>query len=48
MGSAKWVRFAVLAIFSGLFFWLSYIRGEPVWLAPAIVFFAFAVLVSRR
>lgn len=26
MGAAKWIRFAVLMSFSGLFFWLFYIR----------------------
>lgn len=26
MGAAKWIRFAVLILFAGLFFWLFYIR----------------------
>lgn len=26
MGAAKWIRFAVLALFASLFFWLFYIR----------------------
>lgn len=26
MGAAKWIRFAVLLSFSGLFFWLFYLR----------------------
>ncbi len=26
MGAAKWIRFAVLAAFAGLFFWLFYAR----------------------
>jgi hypothetical protein len=26
MGAAKWIRFAVLSLFAGLFLWLFYIR----------------------
>ncbi len=26
MGTAKWIRFAVLLAFSGLFFWLFHVR----------------------
>ncbi|MBX3548004.1 MAG: hypothetical protein KF748_02515 [Xanthobacteraceae bacterium] len=48
MGAAKWIRFAVLLSFAGLFGWLAYIRGEVIWLLPLGVFILFALLTLRR
>lgn len=48
MGAAKLIRFAVLISFAGLFGWLSYVRGELLWLMPSLIFAAFAILVLRR
>lgn len=48
MGAAKWIRFAVLLCFVGLFAWLSYVRGELLWLLPLAVFSAFAFIMLRR
>lgn len=32
MGAARWIRFAVLVAFAGLFLWLFYVR---YWRSPA-------------
>jgi hypothetical protein len=48
MGAAKLIRFAVLISFAGLFVWLSYVRGELLWLMPSLIFAAFSVFVLRR
>ncbi|MCW5676021.1 MAG: hypothetical protein KIT15_15705 [Xanthobacteraceae bacterium] len=48
MGAAKWIRFAVLLSFAGLFGWLAYVRGEVIWLLPLGVFILFALLTLRR
>jgi hypothetical protein len=48
MDAAKWIRFAVLAAFAGLFAWLSYIRGDVIWLLPFAVFMVFAFVTLRR
>lgn len=43
MGAAKWIRFAVLVSFAGLFGWLAYARGAWFWLLPGAVFLFFAL-----
>jgi F0F1-type ATP synthase assembly protein I len=48
MGTAKWIRFAVLLSFVGVFLWLAYIRGGMIWLLPAAAFMVFAVLSIRK
>jgi hypothetical protein len=48
MGAAKWIRFAVLLSFAGLFGWLAYVRGEVIWLLPFAVFIVFSTLTLRR
>ena len=48
MGTAKWIRFAVLLCFAGLFLWLAYIRGEVIWLLPGTLFMVFALLTIRK
>lgn len=48
MGAAKLIRFAVLISFVGLFVWLSYARGELLWLLPSLIFAAFAIFTLRR
>jgi uncharacterized BrkB/YihY/UPF0761 family membrane protein len=48
MSTAKWIRFAVLLCFAGLFVWLFYVRGEWLWLLPGAVFAAFAALLVRK
>jgi hypothetical protein len=47
MGAAKWIRFAVLVSFSGMFFWLCYVRSA-LWILPALIFAEFAALILRR
>jgi hypothetical protein len=48
MGAAKWIRFAVLLSFAGLFGWLTYIRGEAIWLLPCLIFAGFAAFALRK
>jgi hypothetical protein len=48
MGAAKLIRFAVLLSFAGLFAWLAFVRGELLWLPPALIFAAFSILTLRR
>lgn len=48
MSTAKWIRFAVLLSFVGVFLWLSYIRGEVIWLLPGAIFMVFALLTIRK
>jgi len=47
MGTAKWVRFAVLICFTFLFFFLANVRGQSFWLIPAVIFGAFAAITLR-
>lgn len=48
MGAAKWIRFAVLLSFAGLFGWLAYVRAEAIWLLPLAIFVVFSLLTLRR
>ena len=48
MGAAKLIRFAVLISFTGVFVWLSYARGELLWLLPSLIFAGFSVFTLRR
>lgn len=48
MGAAKWIRFAVLVSFAGLFVWLAYVRGQLFWLLPGAVFLFFALVLLFR
>jgi hypothetical protein len=47
MSAAKWIRFAVLLCFTFLFFFLANVRGESIWLMPAVLFGAFAAMTLR-
>lgn len=48
MGAAKWIRFAVLLSFAGLFGWLCFARGEVIWLLPGAIFTIFGLLTLRK
>lgn len=47
MDAAKWIRFAVLGSFAGVFFWLGYVRSDFVWILPGAIFVIFAILTLR-
>jgi hypothetical protein len=48
MSAAKWLRFAVLLCFVGLFGWIAYVRAEVIWILAGAIFMVFALYTLRK